>query len=132
VAKVYVAGKFEDYHRVRHIQEIATEVGHQITFDWTQEAERVVVYGAVRNDEEGAANAEADLRGVRECHVLLAVWHPRLYGTMMEIGMTLYQQKPVWLLGSWRYSVFWHLPNVFQFPLDRQVIKTALEAAKVG
>ena len=131
MAKVYVAGKFEDYHRVRHVQEIAVEVGHQITFDWTQEAEKVLVDKVVRSEEEAIANAEADIRGVRECHVLLAVWHPRVYGTMAEIGMMLYQDKPVWLLGSWRYSVFWNRPNVFQFPLDRRAIKEALIAAKV-
>jgi len=132
VAKVYVAGKFEDYHRVRHIQEMAVEVGHQITFDWTQDAEKILVHKYVQTDEEAIANAEADVRGVRECHVLLAIWHPQVYGTMMEIGMTLYQDKPIWLLGSWRYSVFWHRPNVVELPLSADVIRRALEEIYVG
>lgn len=131
MAKLYVAGKFEDYLKVRALQEYAEGMGHTITFDWTQEAEAILTRSVPwsRSKEDQIQNAMNDKLGVQDCHALFALYNQKAYGTLIEIGMAIQQDKPVYLIGDWRYSVFWHLPNVTKLgPGDT---KRALEALAV-
>ena len=40
--KVYVGGRYHDFLEIRKIQEYVKNLGHEITYDWTQLAENVL------------------------------------------------------------------------------------------
>jgi len=107
---IYVAGKFEEWQTVREVQQFLREMGHEITFDWTEEAAKRK--GTYVFESDKLTNAEADLTGVEEADALIAIAHDDLYGTLIEIGMALADDTPVYLVGNFRDSVFWALPNV--------------------
>jgi nucleoside 2-deoxyribosyltransferase len=92
------------YHRTRQALEAA---GHTITHDWTRDLP----------DQEpppggGLAALSADLDGIDTADVVGALWHPAVYGTLVEIGYALSGGKPVLLIGTWPRSVFWDHPKV--------------------
>ena len=118
--KIYVAGKFEDYLAVREVQEFLEKLGHEITFDWTPEAARGSQTYRLQSDK--LANAEKDVAGVEECDALVALGHPELYGTMLEIGIAIADETPVFLVGTFRDSVFWSLPLVTKLKSPLQLL----------
>lgn len=116
--KIYVAGKTQDWRRVRETQNLLVLQGHEITYDWVP---AVIRYG--EDDATGPdvnetgpevllEQAEADREGVREADVVVALGHPDVLGTIVEIGMALAEHKPVILVGEFRDSVFWYFPEV--------------------
>lgn len=114
---IYVAGKTDDWERVRRVQEMVGRLGHSITFDWTAVVEEV---GPDANVEEGADEdfrqqcAESDLTGVREADLVIAlVDHPGLCGTLIEIGIAIACDIDVLVVGEpERNSVFFALDKV--------------------
>jgi hypothetical protein len=40
--KVYVGGRYHDFLEIRKIQDYMKNLGHDITYDWTQLAEKVI------------------------------------------------------------------------------------------
>jgi nucleoside 2-deoxyribosyltransferase len=108
--KIYVAGKFENYQEVRRVQEFLKHAGHIITFDWTKEAEKTVLY---RTHDAERSNAEQDMEGVLKADITIALMGGDLYGTLIEIGMALGDGQDVFLIGQpARDSVFWALDEV--------------------
>jgi hypothetical protein len=112
--KIYVAGKFEDYRRVREIQELARKHGHTITFDWTVVAAMVENTGQRPTEDLERENAGKDLWGVKTAHLLIALHHPEALGTLIEVGIAFGTGKQIWLVGPWGHSVFWADPNVMK------------------
>lgn len=123
---VYVAGKFESWRDVQRIQRLCEQHGHKITFDWTVHALEAL---EERREQDMVNNAMNDLEGVVTAHVLIALWHPDLMGTYMEIGMALAMDVPVWLVGFERESVFWHLPHVTKIE-DEDALESRLASAR--
>jgi hypothetical protein len=109
----YVAGKYEDYERVREVQETIRGFGHGITYDWTDDVEYYLTEGD--NDsitpEIEAQLAARDLDGVRRAMIVVAVSNEHWCGTLIEIGIALDQGKRVWILGPFvhRHSIFFRL-----------------------
>jgi nucleoside 2-deoxyribosyltransferase len=117
----YVAGKTYDLHRVRQIQGMVRAVGHVVTYDWT-----TVVEATGPGDPESGKHSEhvsvelerecalRDLEGVQDADIVIALGHPQLAGTWIEIGAALAHGKQVWFLESdkARHTVFVHHPLV--------------------
>jgi hypothetical protein len=113
---IYVAGKTNDWQRVRQTQEFCERLGHRITYDWTKTVERVgpdaCTTGQVTEDFRREC-AEEDRRGTREADLLIMLCYPGLCGTLIECGMALGLNTPVLVIGDpERNSVFFALPQV--------------------
>lgn len=113
---IYVAGKTNDWPRVRQVQEFCERLGHRITYDWTKTVERVgpdaCTTGGV--DEEFRREcAIEDQRGTREADLLIMLCSGGLCGTLIEAGMALGLGTPVLVIGEpERNSVFFALDEV--------------------
>lgn len=114
---VYVAGKTQALRDVRLVQALVRHTGHEITHDWTQ---IVLDNGGDVSEveipqEKRQEYALADMNGVYHCNLLIAVGHPRLCGTLWELGAAAMLGRKIWLV-NWdrcrRVSVFEDLPNV--------------------
>lgn len=117
--RIYVAAKTHDYIRARTLMQQLRDSGHEITFDWTGNVEHV---GPDRENEAAAKDDEFllkcatdDVYGVKRAQGLVAIGHPDLCGTLVEVGMAIMRGIPVALIGDFRPSVFWKLPQVSSF-----------------
>lgn len=107
---IYVAGKTDDWERVRRIQETVTiELGHEITHDWTakieQDGEDV---GLKAGDRDRREWADDDQIGVKQADlVIVCVDYAGLSGTLIELGMALAYEKDIIVVGEpERNSIF--------------------------
>lgn len=131
---IYVAGKTHDYERVRRLQNHLRRTGHVITHDWTEAVER---HGPDHEREQPddalmQAYASADLEcGVGDADLVIAFMHPRVCGTLIEIGFALSRSTPVWIVGEPPHSIFWshHLVRRFE---DEMELPQALYFASLG
>lgn len=117
--KFYVATKAENWPAARKAIELIQDTGHEVTHDWTVDVETWGPMGSAqerepKSDSELAALAQADIDGVRGCHVNLHIPHPGLGGTFVEMGAALALHKLVWVLGDVvQWHPFYKLPNVW-------------------
>ncbi len=127
--RVYVAGKWQDRTKIRLWYALLKELGYEITCDWT----------AHEYPGEDEANlleeyAVADIEGVQDCDLLLAVFEEDLHyrGALVEMGAALALKKPVWILGHSQDScIFTNHPLVCTFgDVDRLV--SALKLGRTG
>ena len=120
--KIYVAGKTDDWPRVRTVQDLCKKLSHTITYDWTRVVEQIgpdaCTTGKV--DEEFRNQcAIDDLAGTEDCDLLIMLAYPGLCGTLIECGMALGQGKPVICIGEpERNSVFFALDQVIMADED--------------
>jgi nucleoside 2-deoxyribosyltransferase len=116
--KIYVAGKTNDWERVRRVQNLCKRYGHEITFDWTKSVEVAGLDDGLVDPADRLAAAQNDLKGVHDCQLVIAlVDHANLSGTLIEIGIAIGTGKSVWTVGEPdRRSVFYDLPFVKQIP----------------
>jgi nucleoside 2-deoxyribosyltransferase len=109
---VYVAGKTHDFQRVRMVQEMFKLHGFTISHDWT---ETVEAHGDdVSAPEMFEQCARNDCGGVYTASLVVALGHPRICGTVFELGFATALNLPCWLV-DWEAaprSVFWELPNM--------------------
>lgn len=123
---IYVAGKTDDWERVRRIQEVCVRVGHAITYDWTKVVEELGTDAGLdpKDDLFRRECARNDVIGVREADMLIAcVDYPGLCGTLIEVGMALGAEIPVVTIGQpERNSVFFALEGVTQLKDEFQLI----------
>lgn len=112
---IYVAGKTDDWPRVRQVQEFCEKLGHRITFDWTKTVEALGPdSGLDPNDEDFRREcAVEDRRGTQEADLLIMLTYTGLCGTLIECGMALGLGTPVLVIGNpERNSVFFALDEV--------------------
>lgn len=104
MSRVYVAGKFEDSERVREVQAELRDLGHEITYDWTRQAQVSV------------EQARADISGVMTADFLVMVLEKEYpyKGTWVEMGIAIGGGLPIFVLGSaWaKENIFLRLPSV--------------------
>lgn len=115
--KVYVAGKTDDYVRVRQAQVMCRATGLEVTFDWTQVVEEIGAKGGLKgevSDEFRRECAYNDLNGVRIADLCVAVVDfPGLCGTLIEVGIAAELELPTIIVGKpERDSVFFELDNI--------------------
>lgn len=123
---VYIAGKTHDFKRVRMVQKMFVLHGFQITFDWTQSVE---THGddVASPPEIFEQCARDDFKGVYTASLVVALGHPRICGTVFELGLATAWNVPCWLV-DWEAaprSVFWTMPNMRRVPWD--VLYTEIE-----
>lgn len=116
IINVYVAGKTHDYEKVRQVQALVRRYG-KVTFDWTEVVEQhgPAAERAPLTQELARSYAASDLAGVFRADVVIALPHPRLCGTLMEIGAAIASGTPVIMLGQpSQRSVFWAFTKVWR------------------
>lgn len=132
--RIYVAAKTHDFERARKVMDLCQELGHEITFDWTQNVEQ---FGPSHENEAALSDqilrraAEDDVLGVKRSQLLIGLGHPRVCGTLIEIGMTIRQGTPIILVGEFPPSVFWHLPQITKLDHERY-LRGELEKRSIG
>jgi nucleoside 2-deoxyribosyltransferase len=118
--KVYVAGKMTAVKEVRKVQQMVSDRGGTITFDWTGPE------GKIRRDWHGhpdQANriAETERMAVEEADFVILCHHDHGLGMYIETGMALAQHKEVLMYGRKNDSVFWYLPEVLYTETEEQL-----------
>ena len=109
--KIYVATKWENRQRARIVMADLKDLGHTITWDWTNDAGDGVMNQRKQaiNDYNGVIDADA---------VVLILENDYPYeGTLVELGIALGAGKPVFILGEapvTKRCVFIQHPNVFR------------------
>jgi hypothetical protein len=92
MANIYVAGKLQESHYVRHVMTILEGLGHTISYDWT----------TLQFEHNHARCAINELNGIKECDYLIAMVYRKLNyrGVLVEIGAALALDKPVYIFGE--------------------------------
>lgn len=134
MARVYVAGKFENKENVRAVMELLVINGHTITHDWTHEDPAGLEGVELAKYLRGCA--EKDLAGVLKADVLVVLpedpgtGRPTV-GRWLEVGAALASDVPVVIVGDSPLGVFSHL--VITTPTVRSAIEfvNAGDAARV-
>lgn len=112
--KIYVAGSSRDLHHVRVVQARVKSLGHEVTYDWTLDVERYGP-GQLANPDNAAWCANNDTNAVLESELVIVVAHHRMWGAMVELGIAIARDIPVWVCEEWespRYSVFLDMRGV--------------------
>lgn len=112
--KIYVAGKTDDWQRVRTVQEMLKRLGHEITFDWTEVVQKVGPDAGLTADTDFRREcAEKGRVGTDEADLLVMLCYPGLCGTLIEFGMAAGRRIPIVVIGEpERNSVFFALDHV--------------------
>lgn len=130
MSAIYVAGRTTNIEQVQRVQRMCQELGHKITFDWTEQVKQVdhhIDPDAPMPEGFGRECAENDRTGTQTAQYLIAIMGHDLCGTLIEIGMALAFNTTVFLLGDpERESVFFELPEVVRVP-DEAGLRTILE-----
>ena len=120
MAKVYVAGKWQDREKVRHWHKVLRDNGHAVTCDWTDHD-----YPGDGQEHLLAGYAQADIKGVQDCDLLIALfeWPYRYRGALAEVGAALALNKPVWVLGeAERSCIFMEHPLVTTMRTEHELL----------
>jgi hypothetical protein len=111
--KIYVAAGFPDWARARaFILRCEAEAGLSCSFDWTQNAERVLVH---RSSEDMKVEGRNDTNGVLDAGILALMLGGVRRGGYMEFGSAAMAGKPCLLIGTepgMAECPFYYLPNV--------------------
>lgn len=133
--KIYVAGKTDDWPRVKTVQEMLKRLDHEITFDWTRIVSEVGPDTGLTADEEfRRVCAENDRIGVDEADLLVMLCYPGLCGTLIEFGMAASRRIPILVIGEpERNSIFFALDHVTRVGddccRDLRLLDSALHSA---
>jgi nucleoside 2-deoxyribosyltransferase len=99
--KLFVSGKYDDRSLIREKINELRELGHTITYDWTDEkniAELQKNY--TDKKQKSAVEANLDINGVKncDCHIIIITDKTYAYrGTSTELGCSLGLGKCVYL-----------------------------------
>lgn len=90
---IYVASKYEDAMRAANLMRVLEGNGHHITHDWTREEPNTPA-------ELLGGCAFRDVNGVKAADLVVTLFHEHLRGGLVEIGVALGRDTPVWLVGA--------------------------------
>jgi hypothetical protein len=101
--------------------DVLRDQGHLITYDWTVQV-RQTGPDHERNADPGylLKCAQDDIYGVRVAQRVIALGHPNLCGTLIEIGVAVGAATPVLLVGEFPHSIFWLLPRFDRVSTDTE------------
>lgn len=120
---IYVATKFEDGHFAKKVMAQLKEQGHHITHDWTNENSDGLK--GVELEEYLMRCAEADLKGVQDCDLLLLLNHPHGKGMFTELGFAIALNKQVLVVRPKAgHNIFFHMKKT-------KMVETIEEALKL-
>lgn len=124
--RIYVAGRFQSYAKVRACIDALVERGHEITYDWTRSPEfgadgHPVDPGTIKNGFSApgystrqalARYAVRDIQGVREADALVLLADDSLAGAWVEMGIALERGTPIYVIKPERWTIFLECPEV--------------------
>lgn len=119
---IYVATKFEDGHFAKKVMAQLREQGHTITHDWTNENSEGL------EGEELAAYllkcANADLKGVQDCDLLLLLNHPHGKGMFTELGFAIALKKQILVVRpKVAHNIFFHMEKTARVETIEEALK---------
>lgn len=108
--KVYVAGRWAQWQKVRSMQQALSRRGFSVTYDWTAVAEFCVEEA----DEDMPACAARDLEGCADADIVVALIEPGCRGSWLEMGYALAKGARVYVVSTPDVGehVFFHAPKV--------------------
>lgn len=115
--KIYVAGRFTRYERCRALIDDIVAAGHEITNDWTR-GEWFDEHGhPLGSDKDLPADAQEDLarsaiEGCKTADLIVVIADEPLCGALIEMGVALANNVPIWVITPWRWTIFWKHPLV--------------------
>lgn len=117
--KIYVASGLENREQVKRIMGRLREMGHEITYDWTE-------HGSVQGEpEKYCPTAMSEAQGVAAADVVVGII-PGGRGTHFELGIAWANGIPVLLLippeRAEPTTVFWFLPGVMRFDCEGRLL----------
>lgn len=113
--KIYLAGRYSDAPKLRHMGESLKALGHEIVSRWVYTNRRAGREFEDIPDAEKTEIAQEDVDDVRACDILiLLVGEGGRGGKDVEFGLALGLGKRVAILGP-RKNVFHWLANVEEF-----------------
>ena len=104
--KIYIATAFTNVERYHEVKDKLEQLGHEITFDWTES--KVA-------DRKAATD---DVRGVADANIVIGIFEEEYVykGAIFELGFAYALAIPIFILGSWLDSmVFMHLAHIHKF-----------------
>jgi len=106
--KIYVGGSFSCKGQVKLFVQELINMGHEITYDWTQ------VPAVDKNHDVYSEAAGKAFKGIQECDLYIGVFSngkDRFRGVFTEIGIALGMGKKVFLFNSDNMSNLTWLPS---------------------
>lgn len=88
--KIYIAGKFNKKDLIHDIYIKIKEIGHQISYDWT-EHKPIKPYS--ENQKTAAQYSDNELKGIAECDVFIYLTDEKGTTLPMEFGAALILAK---------------------------------------
>jgi nucleoside 2-deoxyribosyltransferase len=109
--RLYVAGRFQSYAKVRAVADACVKAGHTITHDWTRTPEFGSDGHPLHADGAQAKAAlrgfaEADIAGVRAADCVVLCADDSLAGAWVEMGIALERGTPVVAVAHERWTIF--------------------------
>lgn len=122
--KVYVGATFSRYEEARAVMDAVTEMGHEITHDWT----RTRAFGDDGHPlpdtaggyklapEDAAAHAHDDIVAVGDADVCVFLGQEASLGWPVEFGVSLVNPgvSRVFVVAPFKWTVFLALPKVHE------------------
>lgn len=125
--RIYVAGRFRRYERCRALIDDLSTAGHQITHDWTRNEEfgrdghpLVADDQSIPRDRQAVLAAD-DIAGCASADLLVVIADEPLCGALIELGVALANEVPVWVIAPWRWTIFWGHPLVRIWEMEEDV-----------
>ncbi len=137
--RIYVAGKWSEKEAIRAFMERLRKAGHEITEDWTQHPASAEP-GKAKDSTLLALDAAADLRGIKNAQILIAVMQDSKYpyrGTFFEIGFALGLGKGVMIVASsdpeaaFRAVAFFHVATIIKVNTEDDAMTVLSDAASL-
>jgi len=103
--KIYIATAFRNVSRYHEVKDALEQLGHEITYDWTES--KVADRDAAIKDAQGVAAA----------HAVIGIFEEDFpyKGAIFELGIAYTLGIPIYILGDWLDSmVFILLPYIHQ------------------
>lgn len=119
--KLYVAGRFQSYAKVRGVIDRLQSMGHTITYDWTRSPEFDSQGEPVQADPHSLSPqklleyAVADLDGVLDADAVVVCADDSLAGAYIELGYGLAHGCQIYVIAHDRWTIFYELPEVRRF-----------------
>jgi hypothetical protein len=95
--RVYVESKFEHSKTARAVMTLVEELGHEITWDWSNE--NADGLEGVEREAYLKKCGDQDVSGVLTCNVFFMIPHHNGYGLMTELGIALASGKRILIAG---------------------------------
>lgn len=111
--KVYVSARYSRLSEAKHLAaKLEDYASCEITLRWWD------IVANWKEDDTGLTGrliAEAEKKAILEADAFVLLWSSDLLGALVEAGIAIASQIPVYVVGADRRCVFWCLDDVMLF-----------------